>query len=214
MRYCTFLPFLCLPLPAVERAAYDSNGRIIAMLSDAEEVEIVSNVVAVLPSGKRFPLQLRREGRGAMRQGRALAWSVQFTLPGGGRGRLELKSEEDASGVRYTSNVTAESPLAVDAIEFVLDLPRPVFTDGRVSAGDAAPIALTRIRAGGPVLYNGETSKMRFDDAAGNLALDVDFEKPHQAAIADRWDSLGRSFQLRAAILRGPASGGATATGD
>ena len=210
MHYCTALLLFCLPLPAVEKAAYDSNGRIIALLSDAEDVDVVSNVVAVLPSGKRVPLQLRREGRGAMRQGRSLAWSVQFTLPDGGRGRLDLKSEEDASGVRYASNVTAETPLAVDAIEFVLDLPRTVFAGGRVSAGDAAPIALARVRAGGPVLYSGDTSALHFGEAAGNIALDVGFEKPHRAAIVDRWDNFGRSFQLRAAILRGPVSGGAS----
>ena len=35
-----------------------------------------------------------------------------------------MKSEEDAAGLRYTVSVTAESTLEVEAIEFVLDLPR------------------------------------------------------------------------------------------
>jgi hypothetical protein len=74
MRNWPVLLLLCLPAAAAEKAAYDSNGRIIAMLSDAEDVEVVSSMVAVLPSCKRIPLQVRRAGIGATRQGSTLAW--------------------------------------------------------------------------------------------------------------------------------------------
>ncbi|MGA8656612.1 MAG: hypothetical protein WB586_10735 [Chthoniobacterales bacterium] len=66
---------------AGEKAAYDSNGRIVSMISDAGEVEIASSIVAVLPTGSPVPLQVRHEGSGALRQGRNLAWSAAFTLP-------------------------------------------------------------------------------------------------------------------------------------
>ena len=77
---CLFLLFACVPVMAGEKAAYDSNGRIVSMLSDAGEVKIASSIVAVLP-GKPVPLQVRREDSGAVRQGRNLAWSAAFSLP-------------------------------------------------------------------------------------------------------------------------------------
>src|SRR4051794_26993033 len=134
MSHWPVLSLLCLPSFAAEKAAYDSNGRLIALLPDGEDVAVSSNIVAVLPSGRRIPLQTRQSGAGSpgvSRQGTALAWTAAFELPDGGRGRLELKAAEDASGVRYSSTVTAQSTLTVSAIEFVIDLPRTVFVNGR-----------------------------------------------------------------------------------
>src|SRR5271169_2783337 len=112
MRYRAMLLLLCLPVMAAEKAAYDSNGRIVAMLSEAEDVGVATSFVAVLPGGKRVLLPGRSGGRGGSdgpgvtRQGQALAWSSQFTLPDGGRGRMEWKSDEDAAGLRYSAVLT------------------------------------------------------------------------------------------------------------
>jgi hypothetical protein len=206
MRLWTVLLLLCLPAVAAEKAAYDSNGRIIAMLSDAEDVEISSNIVAVLPGGKRVPLQTRGEGSGATRRGGDLAWTAGFTLPDGGRGQLELRSDEDASGFRYTTQLRAETPLDVEAIEFVIDLPRAVFVNGTAGAA-----RLAAVRVAGPVLFRGEAATMRVQDAAGNVALDLAFEPAAATTVVDRWDAAGHSFQVRVAVARGPVAGGASA---
>ena len=186
MRNWPVLLLLCLPAAAAEKAAYDSNGRIIAMLSDAEDVEVASRIVAVLPSGKRIPLQVRRAGSGAARQGNSLAWSMALDLPDGGKGRIELKSEEDAAGVRYTSTISAQTALEVDAIEFVLDAPRALFLNGRAAAEGAQPIPLASVRTAGPVLYRGDLTALRLQDAAGVLALDIGFDKPIPTSLVDR----------------------------
>ncbi len=203
---------LCLPLAAGEKAAYDSNGRMIALLSDAEDVKVMSNLVAVLPTGKRISLQTARGGRPAVaRKGDALLWSGTFELPDGGRGRMELKSEEDASEVRYLAAVTAETRLEVQAIEFVIDLPRPVFLNGRVAPDDGEAIALVAFRAASPVLYRGAPKGLHFVDAGGAVALDMGFDREAPAAVIDRWDTAGRSFQVRAALRRGTFPPGASA---
>ena len=151
---------LPLALAAAERAAYDSNGRIIALLSGAEDIEVTSQIVAVLPSGKRVPLQVRRDNAGATRQA-GLSWTAPFTLPDGGRGRIAIKSEE-SDGVRYTATVIAESPLEVAAIEFALDLPRLPFVGGSVALPPAQPVALAAARAAGPVIFRGDTTALHF----------------------------------------------------
>ncbi len=203
---------LCLPAAAGEKAAYDSNGRIIALLSESEDIDVVSNLVAVLPTGRRVPLQTRRDRRGLMRKGDALLWTGAFELPDGGRGRMEMKSEEDDSELRYSTTVTAETQLEVEAIEFVVDLPRLVFLNGRVSPDDGEALALAASRPASPVLYRGEAKGLRFRDARGAVALDIGFDRECTAAVIDRWDTAGRAFQVRAAVRRGPFPSGASAS--
>src|SRR5258707_15517390 len=213
MSFCLLLLFACLPVMAGEKAAYDSHGQIISMISDAGEVEIASSIVAVLPTGKPVPLQMRREDSGAVRQRRNLAWSAAFSLPDGGRGRLECKSEEGAAGLSYSTTVSADSPLELNGIEFRLDLPRPAFVDGTAAAeGGAPPVALAGVRAAGPVLFRGQTPALHFQDAKRNLAFDIGFNQPTVATTVDRWDNAGRSFQVRTAILSGGLPAGHSAT--
>src|SRR4051812_31969182 len=102
------LPMLLALMPAfaAEQAAYDSNGRVISLIAGAEDFPVSTSLVAVLPNGKRVPLQIRRGQSGAQRRGEALAWSSPFTLPDGGRGRMDLSSVEDASGVHFSAMVS------------------------------------------------------------------------------------------------------------
>lgn len=212
MRYWPILLALCVPVLGAEKAAYDSNGRIIAMISDAGDIQVTSNVVAVTPTGKRVALLVRRDRVGAARQGSALAWSIAFTLPDGGSGRIDWKAEEDDSGVRYSNTVTATSALDLQAIELTLGVSRQVFAGGRLSAGSGAPVALALARPAGGDLFRGQASALKFDSPGGDTALDVAFDKPADVAVVDRWDSLNRSFEIRAALVRGMVANGATAS--
>lgn len=207
-----YLLLLLSILPALgnEQAAYDVGGRITALLSNAEDVVVATNVVAVLPNGKRVKLQ--RRGEDAHREGRDLSWSIDFELPDGGHGTLHLKSEEDATGLRYTTAIAADSFLDVDAIEFVIDLPQKTFVTGLLTPDGAAPVPLATIRPASPILFSGNTPALNFANAAGNLLIDAGFDKPAAATVVDHWDSNGRSYQLRAVILKGPVGSGMKAS--
>lgn len=212
MRPSLALLLLCLPAACAEKAAYDSNGRITALISDSGALGVTSNLIAVLPGGKRVPLMTRRDDTRATRQGLDLAWSLTFTLPDGARGRATLKSEEDAAGLRYTVSVTAESTLEVDALELVLDLPHAAFVKGAISPDAAPPIPLAVVRASGPVLFHGEASTLRAASPNADLTLDLAFAPRTAISVIDRWDPAGRSYQLRAAVVRGSMQSGAAAT--
>lgn len=208
-----FVAFLiCVPVFAAEKAAYDSNGRITALLSGGEDIEVTSSLVAVLPNAKRIPLQLRVNRRGVVRQGRDLAWNGDIELPDGGRGRMELKSVEDASGVRYTSTVTAQTALDLEAVEFVLDLSRPVFVGGQVTPSGAAALPLSAVKPESTAFFRGETAGVNVRSQAGDVAIDIGFGDARQTAVIDRWDPQGRSYQVRVALKRGPFTPGSTAT--
>ena len=103
---------LALPLLSQERAAYDVNNRITALLSAADDLPLSTSVVAVLPTNKRVPLRPERNS---------------FELPDGSKGTLEITHTEDAAGVHYTTAITTDRPLEVNAIELAIDLPRAVF---------------------------------------------------------------------------------------
>ena len=208
MRRRALLLLLCLPAAAAEKAAYDSNGRIVAMLSQAEDVPVSTSFVAVLPNGMRVPLPGRSEVR---REGSALAWHAPFELPDGGRGRLDWNSEENDGGLQYSMNLTAETALDVEAIEFIADLPHDAFVNGIMRASGIQPISLPPVRAAGPVLYRGDLTYLGFADAGGAIDLSFDFGHQQGVALVDRWDNRGRSFQLRVAVARGPLDNDAKA---
>jgi hypothetical protein len=198
---------------AAEKAAYDSNGRIISLLASGEDLAVTSSVVAVLPSGKRIPLQVRRPSAGTERQGDSLAWSAPFALPDGSRGHMEIHSVEDASSVRYSMAVAAETNLEVDAIDFVIDFPRASFLDGQLTADGAPPDHLQPIRLG-PVkpldsaFFRGKVTAVHLQDADSVRKLDISFHDSQEVALTDRWDAAGRSFQLRIPFKHGPWTAG------
>jgi hypothetical protein len=199
-------------LIGAEQAAYDSNGRIIALLSQAEDLEASTSVVAVIPSGRRIPLQVRTNRVGARRQGNALAWTQEFTLPAGGGGRLDTKADEQQTGVSYTASVTATAAMELNAVDFVVDLPRNTFLLGSYTPAGLQPAVFTPAKPHAPDLYHGEISSLRVQNQAGDLVLDIEFSRPLPVAVVDRWDDRGRSFQVRATFQQGNLAGGASAS--
>lgn len=203
---------ICLPTAAVEKAAYDSLGRIIALLSEGPDLPVASGLVVVLPTAKRIPLQTRSLQRPLLRERDLLAWSGSFELPDESRGRFELKSVEDAAGLTYSVAVTAATRLEVDAVEWVLDLPRPVFTLGKLTPPGGADVAIPAVKPLDPVFYRGEVAALRLADPTEARVLEIGFDSPRTVALADRWDPHGRSYQLRVTLARGPLNAGAAAS--
>ncbi len=200
---CLLLPVLGTGAFAAEKAAYDSNGRIISVLSSAEDFPVESSVVAVLPSGRQVALQVRHLSEGAVRQGNALAWSSPFALPDGARGRIDVQSTEDVTSVRYTVAITAETNLTVDAIELVFDIPRPAFLNGQLTPDGAPPVVLGPIRPHDGAFYRGKATALRLRDSAGLHTLDISFARSQDLALLDRWDTAGRSYRLHVPFKRG-----------
>ncbi len=199
-----------VPAFAAEQAAYDSDGRIVSLIGPGADFPVRTEVVAVLPDNKRIPLQRRRGAVARLRD--ALAWSAPFSLPDGGRGRMEMKSVEDSLEVHYSSAVTAETDLTVSAIELVIELPRAAFLNGKVTPNGGQPISIGLEQPRNAVFFRGETSGMKLQDAGGARMLDVSFDMPLALAIVDRWDAEGRTLELRARMRPEEWRSGTTAT--
>ena len=128
---------------------------------------------------------------------------VPFALPDGARGRIDVQSAEDVASVRYTVAVTAETNLTVDAIELVLDIPRPAFLNGQLTLDGGPPAVLGPIRPRDGAFFRGKATSLRLQDAAGLQTLDISFHQPQELALLDRWDTAGRSYRLQVPFKRG-----------
>ncbi len=204
-----FLLLLLVPISAaaLEQAAYDSTGRIIALLSTAEDLEVTSDLVAVLPNGKRVPIQVRTPRTPIRREPDRLVWHGEFELPDASRGRWEIRAEEKSSGLDYAISIRPEAPLELDRIEFVLDLPRRVFLDGRALADSGEEIRLPVVKPPDVVFFRGEVSSLRFQDAGGQWEMELGLADRRSVALVDRFDSSGRSYQVRMVIQEGVRAG-------
>lgn len=197
---------------AAEKAAYDSLGRIIALLSEGPDLPVSSNLVAVLPSGRRVPLQARTPERPLRRERDQLLWSGSFQLPDESRGSFQLKSEEDSEGLTYSVSLTAGSRVEVSAIEWILDLPRKVFLNGRLLPQGQPEQPMPATKPPDPAFFRGKVSGLRITGAGGAPQLELSFPEPREVALVDRWDTRGRSYQLRVTLASGPLDQDATAS--
>jgi hypothetical protein len=206
--FCLLFAALETTALAAEKAAYDSNGSVIALLSPIEEFSITSSVVAVLPNGRRIPLQVRGPSGGATRQGSALLWSLTFMLPDGSKGRMELQSTEDPTSIRYSATVTAQTNLDVEAIELVIDLPRPAFLNGSLTADKAQRVVLGPIQPRNATFFSGQASTLFLEDRPALRSLDISFDQSRDVAVIDRWGADGRFHEVRMPLKRGPWASG------
>jgi len=196
--------FACALLPATEKAAYDNLGRIIALLSDGPDFPVTSGLVAVLPSGKRIPLQVRSPHHPLRREPELLVWTGSFQLPDEGQGRFRLQSSEDDSGLTYSVSVTAVTRLELQGLEWILDLPRPLLVGGKLAPQGQPVIALPAVKPPDPAFYRAELSSLRVSDADGTRTLELRFDPPRPVTLVDRWDTDGRSYQLRVSLASAP----------
>ncbi|MCS7316209.1 MAG: hypothetical protein RMI94_09905 [Bryobacterales bacterium] len=197
-------------LLAAEKAAYDSLGRLIALLAEGPEVPVSSGLVAVLPvTGKRIPVQTRSPHRPLRRERDKLLWTGSFQLPDEGEGTFRVESAEHPDGLTYTVSITASTPLQVDSLEFVLDLPRPLLMGGTLLVPDQREILLPAVKPPDPVFFRAETAALRLASPDQSHLLDFRFDNPRSVSLLDRWDPQGRSYQLRIVLARGPLDAGA-----
>lgn len=190
---CSFLALL--PVTAAERAGYDSKGRIIALLSEAGEVEAYSNYVAVGPDGKRTMLLERLIKGGPRNQGQLRSWAGRYGTAGSAEFDIQWKTADEAPGLRYSTSVSSLSGAAA-SVEFILDLPREVFLRGKLTLAGSAPVSLPDALHAGSALVSGKASSVRFEDADGNIAVNIDLGEARDIEVVDSWQAIGPAHIL------------------
>ena len=229
---CAIAGGMAPPASAVERAGYDSYGRIVSLLSESGEAAVHSDYVVVTPDGKRMSLLERRVGTGPRSQGQLKSWAGSYGVPERNQFHIEWKAEDTADGLRYNAVVAPEAG-EFRSLEFVLDVAREVFVQGRLTVDDRPPLSLPQTRPDGAALFQGKARQLRFENAAARIAVTVSLDSARELNVADRWDLLGaahivpgmpldeggqsgtmyyaktrRSYQIRIPLLSGSAPAG------
>jgi len=196
---------------AAERATYDSAGRLTSLIANGVELPVRGDfrvrftgapAVSAQPNDQRSPMS---------REGALQKWQGAVAFPNGSQAQVSAAWEESDSGVALQGSLTAKPlfpgaaalrfPLDVASVDYVIDLPRSAFAGWRMEpSGAALPLA----KPADPTFFSATTSSVAFADAQGNWSLSLALDRPRPVTVTDVWDSSGRSYRVRIALLSGP----------
>jgi O-glycosyl hydrolase len=196
---------------AVERATYNSAGGLTSVICDGAELPIRGEFVVSFDGGVRQSLQPHDQKSPITRDGTALKWQGVSTFPNGGQAQFAAGWTESDAGLALDATVTSggpggsgapafRSPLLVQTVEYVVDLPRPLFVGGRV---DPTGAALPAARPADPVIFNRSTGQLTFTDAANNWTVVLALDRDRPVTVTDRWTADGRSWRIRIRLTEG-----------
>lgn len=193
---------------AVERATYNSAGGLTALIQDGAEIPIQGEFVVDFGQGVHASLQPHDQRSPIWREGRDLRWRGVSTFANGGQAQFVSAWTESADAVTLDGTVTSggpppagappgagrQSPLFVDSVDYVLDLPRALFAGGRVESRNT-PLAQTQ--PANPEFFQETTDKLTIADAHKNWRLELTLDQARPITITDRWERDERSYRIR-----------------
>lgn len=196
---------------AIERATYNSAGGLTGLIHDGAELAIRGEFVVRFEGGVSQSLQPHDQRSPILREGSALKWKGIASFPNGGRSQFEAHWSESDAGVVLDGTAVSggpqepyapppRSPLMIESLDYVIDLPRAIFAGGRL---EPAGLLLPTRRPGDPTFFSGQTAQLVFTDARQNWRLTLALDQPRTITVIDRWDADGRSFRVRISLGSG-----------
>jgi len=161
-----------------------------------------ARLVAVFEGGLEVELQPHDQRSPITRDGFALRWSGSITAPNGAKFDYTAAWEtQPAPRVDLAVSSAAESPVLLQAIEWVVDLPRPEFVGGTLQPG---AVALPDRKPADARFVRATTDTLEFAAADGTRRLSLTFPQAREFSLADHWAGPFRSYRLRVPLHRGP----------
>ncbi len=209
------LPLLAQPVSSadvrIERATYNSGGALTGLLYDHTELPVAAAFVAEFQGGLRFNLQPHDQRSPITRDGARLSWSGSSTFPNTSQARYTAAWREDDAGVHFEGAAhagpapgdaagRAAATLDLKTLEYVIDVPRSVFSGGTLQPGAAS---LSPAKPADVVFFRQTTDRLRFTDAQGNVTLGLTFAQARPVTVTDHWDREGRFYRVRVLLHEG-----------
>ena len=197
------LALVTLPLGASERATFESGGALTALIHDGAELPVRGQLLATFEGGVEVTLQPHDQKSTIVREGLTPRWTGTTTFPNGLAAQFTAEWSEAAGAHTVAVQVTNPGrwPLLLQALDYVIDLPRATFVGGRV---EPAAVELPRTKPADATFFRGNVTGLRFTDAMGHWTLSASWDQPRAVTLTDRWEATGRSYRLRIRLWTGP----------
>ena len=200
------LNLFILPAYGLEQAVYDSAGKLTALIHDGTEVDVRAGFIVRFEGDVDVEMQPHDQRSPITREQLQLQWKGTTTFPNGRSADFAVAWTEDDKGVAFGGGLShsAQMPLQVASIEYVIDLPREIFVSGHMASADEKEmlVELAPVKRAGN-LYQGTTRELEFRDVTQNWSLGVRMDREYPVSVEDRWDAQGRSFRVRIQLKTG-----------
>jgi hypothetical protein len=194
---------------AAETAAFDSYGRVTALIYGGDELALRATVIAPAAGWKRAAGQAQIERVRATHSDEATTWEGTFEVEAGHRARFQQTARQVGGRTQLEIRLTALTALELEGVYLRLDVPRAEFLGGRAEAAGGKAVELPVYKPAEKDFFTAESSTLALADAAGNLKLALATEQPHKMFLQDKWERSGRTYAAFIELHHGPLAEGA-----
>lgn len=191
---------------ARESATFDSAGKLTSLIHDGHAIELRTEFVVRFEDGPEVGLQPHDQRAPVTREGRELIWNGLREFPNGREASFSVAWAADGNDQRSVAEVEgivsheAGNAMAVESIEFVVDVPRGTFVGGVLAP---AGISLTPEKSAKNFLFAADAESLSFVDAEKNWMLALEFDEARSVTVTDHWGKDGRFYRVRIPVFSG-----------
>ncbi len=208
---------LAAALPAAEIAAYDSLGRVTAMIYSGDELAVATNAGLATPGWARVVAIGPADRTSVRQEADARAWTGPLEVESGtaaARFRQVIREQERQLEIQF--QLTAERDLEAEAVLFWIDLPQAAFAGGQAELLDGAGLpesaALPESKPPQADFLTREARVVRLAAREGALSFRLEADRILPVALRDVTSGGNRVYQVRLTLHRGVLAKGASTT--
>lgn len=179
-------------------AAHDANGRITALGSQGDMLDVRTNVTIPVKGWGRMPsLSTARDVKHTREQGRQ-TWTGRIEIEPGKDYLYEQTMSEEDGAVVLDIKVTAQADVEIEGVFFWLDVPIQDFAGGQgVLSTDGREVASAELPEQKPEarhFLSGDASEVVLSDAEAKTELQVTFDRAVPVVVQDTREWNGGDF--------------------
>jgi hypothetical protein len=185
---------------AVERATFDSAGRVTGLIDQGQTVPVLGHFVLVLEDGREVVLQPHDQRSPITRTGYEQHWQGGPSDALANGVQFDVRWQDAAQGVALTGTVRTAFSRRIRSLDFVLALPRDEFVGGRIEPGAAT---FPAVKPADPSFLRQSDRSFQFHAAAGRTTVQLSLDRARPARIVDTWTRQGRWYEVRIPLQEG-----------
>lgn len=185
---------------AVERVTFDSAGALTRVIDHGVELPAHGHLVAYFEGDVRVSLQPHDQRTPITRENDKDSWAGEVTCPNGAAVKYTATWRDTAEGSAFAAEVAPQSLLQVEALDYVLDLPRKPLVGARVTPGDAV---FAETKPADATFFRQTVDRLKIAAADQSWTIELKLDRARAVTLTDAWDQSGRYWRLRISLGSG-----------